>query len=117
MPLKGKFAMWEQKAASDTPKGPTMRPSSSMSRAGSRMGRGDDSGSVVGSVAGSEAGPFGPRKIKKKKKLDGVSAIEEAQAKINGNLNNQLSDIEKDLVHKKLTNQQSASMIQFEKLL
>merc|ERR1712212_1245344 len=67
MPLKGKFAMWEQKAASDTPKGPTMRPSSSMSRAGSRMGKGDDSGSVIGSVAGSEAGPFGPRKARKKK--------------------------------------------------
>ena len=103
MPLKGKFAMWEQKAATDTPKGPTMRPSSSMSRAGSRMGRGDDSGSVVGSVAGSEAGPFGPRKIKKKKKLDGVSAIEEAQAKINGSLNNQLSDIEKGFVQKNIS--------------
>ena len=81
--LSGKFAAWEQKAANDTPKGPTMRPKSRASSIGVRQI------SEEKSETGRET-PFGPMK---KKKSSAIRKIEEAQAKLNGNIDGKISDL------------------------
>ena len=83
--LSGKFAAWEQKAANDTPKGPTMRP---VSRASSISGR----KAAVSDSNQSDTGnsPFGPTK---KKKSSAIRKIEEAQARLNGNIDGKLNDL------------------------
>ena len=85
--LSGKFAAWEQKAANDTPKGPTMRP---VSRASSIGGR---SKAPPVSDDKSENGretPFGPMK---KKKSAAIRKIEKAQAQLNGNIDGKIKSL------------------------
>ena len=88
MSLKSKFAIWEQKAKNDTPKGPCARPKSSMTS------HGGDNVSVV-SAAATDVGPFGPVK-KKKKKPAVLDKIEQAQAEINGRIKGDLGKLEKE---------------------
>ena len=92
MSLKSKFAIWEQKAKNDTPKGPCARPQSSMSTRGGSGG--GDNVSVV-SAAATDVGPFGPVK-KKKKKPAVLDKIEQAQAEINGRIKGDLGKLEKE---------------------
>lgn len=84
--LSGKFAAWEQKAANDTPKGPTMR---AVSRASSIGGRSKAPVSDDKSENGRET-PFGPMK---KKKSAAIRKIEEAQARLNGNIDGKINDL------------------------
>ena len=51
---------------------------------------------VVGSIAATDVGPFGPRKIKKKKKPEALVALEKAQAEINGQFGKSFAQIQEE---------------------
>ena len=113
MSLKSKFALWEQKAKKDTPKGPCARPQSSMSMRGAQ----NDNVSVV-SAAATDIGPFGPVK-KKKKKPAVLDKIEQARDEINGRITKDLGKVDQErkdaeqrrLEEKRLAEEDSKKML------